>query len=91
MQVLRFWGDFGVTLLVSLCMYLCVEAPLVQLELHLLSRHRQRQQTAPATSPNNNETNGNNDSNSNPMTPTVSLAVISTPYTSVSQENLVDT
>ncbi|XP_064538728.1 nose resistant to fluoxetine protein 6 isoform X2 [Drosophila montana] len=39
--VLHFWSDFGITLLVSLAMYVCVEAPLVRLELHLLRRPRQ--------------------------------------------------
>ncbi|KAH8317985.1 hypothetical protein KR074_012245 [Drosophila pseudoananassae] len=37
---LRFWSDFGVTLLVSLVMYLFVEMPVVRIELELLRKFR---------------------------------------------------
>ncbi|KAL7743224.1 hypothetical protein ACLKA6_016170 [Drosophila palustris] len=60
---LRTWSDFGITLLVSMFMYLCVEAPFVRLELQLLGSHRQRhKKTVP-----------------DPATPTVNLSVIMTP------------
>lgn len=77
------------TLFVALCMYLCVEAPLVQLELHLLTRQRQRQrqQTTPVPVANNYDNNGH----SNTITPAVSLAVLPSPHTAVSQQNLVET
>ncbi|XP_030245897.1 nose resistant to fluoxetine protein 6, partial [Drosophila navojoa] len=73
--ILHFWSDFGITLLVSLLMYLCVEAPFVQVELHFIRTLRSR---ATPTAP-----------KPHPVRPTVSLAVIAAP-TSISQQNLVE-
>ncbi|ALC49559.1 CG42329, partial [Drosophila busckii] len=47
--ILRCWSDFGITMLVSLAMYLCVETPMVRLELQLLGLRRKV--TKPSTSP----------------------------------------
>ncbi|KAH8373858.1 nose resistant to fluoxetine protein 6 [Drosophila serrata] len=41
--ILRFWSDFGITLLVSMIMYLCVEVPLARLEMQLLRRRTKPQ------------------------------------------------
>ncbi|XP_068156769.1 nose resistant to fluoxetine protein 6-like [Drosophila tropicalis] len=38
--VLQFWSHFGITLMVSTVMYLCIEAPLVKLEMQLLAPRR---------------------------------------------------
>ncbi|XP_017869446.1 PREDICTED: nose resistant to fluoxetine protein 6 [Drosophila arizonae] len=73
--ILHFWSDFGITLLVALLMYLCVEAPFVQVELHLIRTLRSR---ATPTAP-----------KPHTVTPTVSLAVIAAP-TSISQQNLIE-
>ncbi|KAH8304724.1 hypothetical protein KR044_007256, partial [Drosophila immigrans] len=74
--ILRFWSDFGITLLVAMFMFLCVETPFVRLEMQLLSSLRQRQKS-PAV-----QAQG-------AATPTVNLSVIATP-SSVSQQNLVE-
>ncbi|XP_023034684.2 nose resistant to fluoxetine protein 6 [Drosophila willistoni] len=44
--ILNFWSHFGVTLIVSVVMYLCIEVPLVKLETYLLS-HRKKETPRP--------------------------------------------
>ncbi|XP_017493627.1 PREDICTED: nose resistant to fluoxetine protein 6-like, partial [Rhagoletis zephyria] len=49
--ILSFWSNFSITLLVSICVYLAVEAPIVDIESYLLPRKAamvSRQQTTPA-------------------------------------------
>ncbi|KAH8273515.1 hypothetical protein KR018_009058, partial [Drosophila ironensis] len=45
--ILRFWSDFGITLMVSLVMHLCVEVPLARLELQLLARRAKPKAKSP--------------------------------------------
>ncbi|KAH8386779.1 hypothetical protein KR093_002452 [Drosophila rubida] len=61
--ILRFWSDFGITVLVAMFMFLCIETPFVRLEMQLLATLRARQK--PPTAATN--------------TPTVTLSVIATP------------
>ncbi|XP_060663027.1 nose resistant to fluoxetine protein 6 [Drosophila nasuta] len=75
--ILRFWSDFGITILVAMFMFLFVETPFVRLEMQLLSSLRERQKsTAAPQAP-------------NAATSTVNLSVITAP-SSVSQQNLVE-
>ncbi|KAH8421542.1 hypothetical protein KR009_012238, partial [Drosophila setifemur] len=74
--ILRFWSDFGITLMVSLVMHLCVEVPVARLEMELLRGRRPKPE--PTSQPAAVD--------ASPETTNIEAA----PATSISRQNLVD-
>lgn len=45
-QVNRFWGDFGITVLISVLVYLVFESPMAGVEKALLGKYNMKQNTS---------------------------------------------